>query len=97
MNTDMIPKGDRNDIETEVKLLDEDETNFNEVLAAIAGRKLFDWLKNLLMSRKYHLGSVFSLVPDFKNARRNMITTMTLSPSLKTNSMNVLKQNKSCL
>lgn len=69
MNTDMIPKGDRNDIETEVKLLDEDETNFNEVLAAIAGRKLFDWLKNLLMSRKYHLGSVFSLVPDFKKCK----------------------------
>lgn len=70
MNTDMIPKGDRNDIETEVKLLDEDGTNFNEVLAAIAGRKLFDWLKNLLMSRKYHLGSVFSLVPDFKKCKK---------------------------
>ena len=70
MNTDMIPKGDRNDIETEVKLLDEDETNFNEVLAAIAGRKLFDWLKDLLISRKYHLGSVFSLVPDFKKCKK---------------------------
>ena len=70
MNTDMIPKGDRNDIETEVKLLDEDETNFNEVLAAIAGRKLFDWIKDLLMSSKYHLGSVFSLVPDFKKCKK---------------------------
>lgn len=70
MNTDMIPKGDRNDIETEVKLLDDGETNFNEVIAAIAGRKLFDWLKNLLMSRKYHLGSVFSLVPDFKKCKK---------------------------
>lgn len=70
MNTDMIPKGDRNDIETEVKLLDEDETNFNEVLAAIAGRKMFDWIKDLLISNKYHIGSVFSLVPDFKKCKQ---------------------------
>lgn len=70
MNTDMIPKGDRNDIETEVKLLDEEETNFNEILAAIAGRKLFDWIKDLLISHKYHLGSVFSLVPDFKKCKK---------------------------
>ncbi len=70
MNTDMIPKGDRNDIETEVKLLDEDETNFNEELASIAGSKLFLWIRDLLTSRSYHLGSVFSLVPDFKKCKR---------------------------
>lgn len=70
MNTDMIPKGDRNDIETEVKLVDEDETNFNEELAAIAGSKLFMWVKDLLTSRKYHLGSVFSLIPDFKKCKK---------------------------
>lgn len=70
MNTDMIPKGDRNDIETEVKLVDEDETNFNEELAYIAGSKLFLWVRDLLTSRKYHLGSVFSLVPDFKKCKR---------------------------
>lgn len=70
MNTDMIPKGDRNDIETEVKLLDEDETNFNEELASIAGAKLFLWIRELLTSKKYHLGSVFSLVPDFKKCKR---------------------------
>lgn len=69
MNTDMIPKGDRNDIETEVKLVDEDETNFNEELAAIAGSRLFMWIKDLLKSRKYHLGSVFSLIPDFKKCK----------------------------
>ena len=86
MNTDMIPKGDRNDIEKEVELLElEDsdleendninlddikekngETNFNEELAFVAGSKFFEWIKDLLTSRKYHLGSVFSLVPDFK-------------------------------
>jgi hypothetical protein len=65
MNTDMIPKGDRNDIETEVKLLDENETNFNEELAAVAGEKLFDWIYDLLISKKYHYGSIFSLIPNF--------------------------------
>ena len=70
MNTDMIPKGDRNDIETEVKLIDEDETNFNEELASIAGSKLFLWIRDLLTSRKYHLGSVFALVPDFKKCQK---------------------------
>lgn len=70
MNTDMIPKGDRNDIETEVKLLDEDDTNFNEELAEIAGSKLFLWIRDLLISKKYHLGSVFSLAPDFKKCKK---------------------------
>lgn len=70
MNTDMIPKGDRNDIETEVKLIDEVETNFNEELAAISGSKFFMWIKDLLTSRKYHLGSVFSLIPDFKKCKK---------------------------
>lgn len=69
INTDMIPKGDRNDIETEVKLIDEAETNFNEEIAAIAGSKLFIWIKDLLKSRQYHLGSVFSLIPDFKKCK----------------------------
>lgn len=70
MNTDMIPKGDRNDIETEVKLIDENETNFNEELTSIAGSKLFLWIRDLLTSRKYHLGSVFALVPDFKKCQK---------------------------
>ena len=70
MNTDMIPKGDRNDIETEVKLIDNDETNFNEELASIAGSKLFLWIHDLLTSKKYQLGSIFSLVPDFKKCKR---------------------------
>ncbi len=64
MNTDMIPKGDRNDIETEVNL--DENTNFNGELAAIAGAKLFSWIYDLLTSKEYDLGSVFALVPDFK-------------------------------
>ena len=70
MNTDMIPKGDRNDIETEVKLSNADESNFNEELAAIAGGKFFCWIRDLLTSRNYHLGSVFSLIPDFKKCKK---------------------------
>jgi hypothetical protein len=65
MNTDMIPKGDRNDIETEVKLLDENETNFNEELAGVAGEKLLDWIYELLISKEYHYGSIYSLIPNF--------------------------------
>ncbi|MEG1725018.1 MAG: hypothetical protein RR313_06460 [Anaerovoracaceae bacterium] len=70
MNSDMIPKGDRNDIETEVKLIAEKDTNFNEVLAAIAGDKLFDWILDLLTSKKYQLGSVFSLFPNFQKCKK---------------------------
>lgn len=80
MNTDMIPKGDRNDIEKEVDLLeltvkedeieDSEEMNFNEALSSIAGSKFFFWIRDLLTSRKYQLGSVFSLVPDFKKCKK---------------------------
>lgn len=70
MNTDMVPKGDRNAIEKEVNLNDEDETNFNEELAAIAGAKLFKWIYDLLRSQKYDLGSVFALVPDFSTCKK---------------------------
>lgn len=66
MNTDMIPKGDRNDIEKEVTLVGDEEKNFNKELATIAGMKFFDWIKDLLTSKNYQLGSVFSLIPDFK-------------------------------
>lgn len=66
MNTDMIPKGDRNDIEKEVTLVGDEERNFNKELATIAGMKFFNWIKDLLTSKNYQLGSVFSLIPDFK-------------------------------
>ena len=65
MNTDMIPKGDRDDIEREVYLKDEDETNFNLELARIAGEKFFDWIKDLVKTGLYDYDSIFSLIPDF--------------------------------
>lgn len=80
MNTDMIPKGDRDNIEKDLDLLelnkkedgidDNEEMNFNEALSSIAGSKFFFWVRDLLTSRKYQLGSVFSLVPDFKKCKR---------------------------
>ena len=70
MNTDMIPKGDRDDIEREVYLKDEDETNFNLELARIAGEKFFCWIKDLMESGKYDYDSIFALVPDFEKCKR---------------------------
>lgn len=71
MNTDMIPKGDRDDIEREVYLKDEDETNFNLELARIAGEKFFDWIKDLVESGSYDYDSIFSLIPDFDKCIEN--------------------------
>lgn len=65
LNSDMIPKGDRNDIETEVLLVD-DKTNFNKELTSIVGTQFFNWIFELLASRKYELSSIFSLIPDFE-------------------------------
>lgn len=70
LNTDMIPKGDRNDIETEVDLLDESDLNFNKELATIAGSKLIDWIADLIASDKYELGTIFSLIPNFGECKK---------------------------
>lgn len=70
MNTDMIPKGDRDDIEREVYLKDEDETNFNLELARIAGEKFFCWIKDLMESGEYDYDSIFALVPDFYKCKK---------------------------
>lgn len=70
MNTDMIPKGDRDDIEREVYLKDEDETNFNLELARIAGLKFFCWIKDLVVSGDYEYDSIFALVPDFDKCKK---------------------------
>ncbi|HBZ25653.1 MAG TPA: hypothetical protein DEO54_05355 [Rikenellaceae bacterium] len=62
MNTDMIPSGPRDDIETDFS----DQVNINEEIAEIAGCKLFDWLKDLCELRKYKVNSIFSLIPVFE-------------------------------
>lgn len=63
MNTDMIPKGDRDDIEMDVDI--DDDTNFNIFLAGIAGKKYYHWIFDLIQSGNYDYDSIFSLIPDF--------------------------------
>ncbi len=65
LNTDMIPKGDRDNIEREVYLKDENETNFNMELARIAGEKFCCWIQDLVKNNKYDYDSIFRLIPDF--------------------------------
>ena len=61
-NTDMIPTGPRDNIEPKIKL--------NEHFAEVAGAKFFEWVKDLLTCELYDLESVFSLIPDFKNCKK---------------------------
>lgn len=68
MNSDMIPKGDRDDIESEVKL--NEDINFNSEISKIAGSKYFSWIKDLLSGSEYDLSSVFSLIPNFEACRK---------------------------
>lgn len=61
LNSDMIPNGPRDNIEP---------IELNYQLAEIAGRKFFRWIKNLMKERKYDLGSIFKLIPDFNKCIR---------------------------
>ena len=65
LNTDMIPVGDRDRIENEVYLKDENETNFNFYLAKLAGIKFFKWIQDLIQSGEYDYDSIFQLIPNF--------------------------------
>ena len=58
MNSDMVPTGPRDDIET--------KEFWNEEWAEIAGRLLFDWMNDLTDNKSYNLSSIFSLVPNFE-------------------------------
>lgn len=59
MNTDMVPKGDRLQLRTDVQ--------FNKLFAKVAGRKFVEWLQQLLVDG-YEPSSVFDLIPDYKKA-----------------------------
>lgn len=58
MNTDMIPNGKRTDIEKNLKI--------NLHIAYIAGRKMYSWIRSLILSGEYDYSSIFDLVPNFK-------------------------------
>lgn len=66
LNTDMIPNGARDNIETEF----DNSTNVNEEIARIAGSKFFDWICSLCRSNKYEYNSVFNLIPNFASIKR---------------------------
>lgn len=63
-------EGDRNDIEREVYLKNEDETNFNLELTRIAGEKFFCWIRDLMESGKYDYDSIFALILDFDKCKK---------------------------
>ncbi len=60
MNTDMVPTGPRDDIE---------DIELNHEIAKIAGRQFFKWIKSLIKSGEYELDAIFSLIPDFEEAK----------------------------
>ena len=61
LNTDMVPKGPRNDVE--------DDLEINKEIANIAGKKFFDWILDLCKSKLYRADTIFSLIPDFESCK----------------------------
>lgn len=61
MNTDMVPNGQRDDIEN---------IELNHVIARIAGKQFFYWIKQLIESEEYDLDSIFELIPDFDECKK---------------------------
>ena len=64
MNTDMVPNGQRDDIE---------DIELNHVIARIAGKQFFYWIKQLIESKKYDLDSIFSLIPNFDECKKRRV------------------------
>lgn len=64
MNTDMVPNGQRDDIE---------DIELNHVIARIAGKQFFYWSKQLIESKKYDLDSIFALIPDFDECKKRRV------------------------
>ena len=64
MNTDMVPNGQRDDIE---------DIELNHVIARIAGKQFFYWIKQLIECQKYDLDSIFALVPDFDECKKRRV------------------------
>lgn len=64
MNTDMVPNGQRDDIE---------DIELNHVIARIAGKQFFYWTKQLIESEEYDLNSIFALIPDFDECKKRRV------------------------
>lgn len=59
INTDMIPTGPRDSIET--------GEFWNYEFAEIAGRQFFNWIKDLVNEHKFTYNTIFSLIPNFSD------------------------------
>ena len=64
MNTDMVPNGQRDDIE---------DIELNHVITRIAGKQFFYWIKQLIESEEYDLDSIFALIPDFDECKKRRL------------------------
>lgn len=62
MNTDMVPNGERDNIE---------DIELNHEITKIAGKQFFKWIKKLIDDREYELDSIFNLIPDFDECKKN--------------------------
>lgn len=61
MNTDMVPNGQHDDIEN---------IELNHVIARIASKQFFYWIKQFIESEEYDLDSIFALIPDFDECKK---------------------------
>lgn len=66
MNTDMVPTGSRDDIES--------GEFWNKEWANIAGALFFEWLNDLIDDEKYNLSSIFKLVPNFELCKEQHVS-----------------------
>lgn len=66
MNTDMVPTGARDDIES--------GEFWNEEWANIAGALFFEWLNDLIDDEEYNLSSIFRLVPNFELCKEQHVS-----------------------
>lgn len=62
MNTDMVPNGQRDDIE---------DIELNHVIARIAGKQFFYWIKQLIESKNTTLTLSLHLSQTLMSARRD--------------------------
>lgn len=66
MNTDLVPTGARDDIES--------GEFWNEEWANIAGSLFFKWMNDLIDDKNYTLSSIFKLIPNFKLCREQHVS-----------------------
>ena len=66
MNTDMVPTGPRDDIES--------GEFWNKEWANIAGALFFEWLNDLIDDEEYNLSSIFRLVPNFELCKEQHVS-----------------------